>query len=92
MLLGQEFREQASGMKGSSFITGHEPLERTKQLITLMVKTIFPKVCPEIYRKQRKDKMNCNACNEYETVSRELLCLNSCVSERNTVLYISAVK
>lgn len=63
MLLGQEFKEQVSGMKGSSFTTGHEPLECTVQLITLMVKTIFPIVCPEICRKQRKDekyKMNFN--------------------------------
>lgn len=41
-------------MKGSSFTTGHEPLERTKQLITLMVKAISPKVCPEICRKHRE--------------------------------------
>ena len=47
-------------MKGSSFSTGHEPVERTKQLITLMVKKISPKVCPEIYRKQRKDQINFN--------------------------------
>ena len=29
---------------------GHEPFEYTKQLITLIVKKMFPKVCPEICR------------------------------------------
>ncbi|TNN83199.1 hypothetical protein EYF80_006532 [Liparis tanakae] len=36
VLLGHEFKEQASGLKGSSLTTGHEPMECTKQLITLM--------------------------------------------------------
>lgn len=42
VLFRQEFEEQASAMKGMSFTTGHEPLERTKQLITLMVKAMSP--------------------------------------------------
>lgn len=54
VLLEQELEEQASGMKGRSFTTGHEPLELTKQRITSMVKAIFPKVCPEICGKHRK--------------------------------------
>lgn len=48
MLLEQVSEVQASGMKGRSFTTGHEPLELTKQRITSMVKAILPKVCPEI--------------------------------------------
>lgn len=54
MLLGQEFEEQASGMKGRSCTTGHKPLELTKHRITSMVKAMFPKACPEICRKHRK--------------------------------------
>lgn len=54
VLLEQELEEQASGMKGRSFTTGHEPLELTKQRITSMVKAIFPKVCPEICGKYRE--------------------------------------
>jgi len=64
VLLGQEFKEQASGMKGSSLTTGHEPMECTKQLITLMVKTMFPIVCIEIYRKKRKDRGKKHEQNE----------------------------
>lgn len=54
MLLGQLFREQASVMKGSSFTMGHEPLEYKKQLITFMVRSIFPKLCREIWTKHRR--------------------------------------
>lgn len=56
VLLGQELKEQAKGMKGSSFSTGHEPLERTKQLFTLNAKATPPKRRPEICRKQRRWK------------------------------------
>lgn len=53
MLLGQEFEEQASGMKGRSCTMGQEPLELTKQRITSMVKAMFPKACPEICGKHK---------------------------------------
>ena len=68
MLLGQEFKEQASGMKGSSFTTVHEPLERITHLVTLMVKTIPPKVFPEICRKQRKDHTNHNRMEKHKNL------------------------
>lgn len=63
-------------MKGSSFTTGHEPLERTKQLITLMVKAKSPKVCPEICRKHREWKKSTRICqvgisyfSDFESIS-----------------------
>lgn len=56
VLLGQELKEQAMGMKGSSCSTGHEPLERTRQLFTLNDRAKSPKRFPEICRKQQRWK------------------------------------
>lgn len=61
MLLEQVLEAQASGMKGRSFTTGHDPLELTKHRITSMVRAIFPKVCPEICGGNRENASNTGA-------------------------------
>lgn len=73
VLLTQELKEQASGLKDSGFvITGHEPLDRAEQLTTVTVRLMSPKVWTENYRKQRNDfffitffKQNVNTAPEW---------------------------
>lgn len=53
VLVEHVFEVQASGMKGSSFTTGHDPLERARHVITFRLKTMSPKAEPEICRRSR---------------------------------------